>query len=148
MGGGQQTTVPVPVPSGTGTQISDLWTLLNNIWGVLLSVFGVGNSAPIMLQTKITTHLIFQPLSTTPFRVKKAILQNPTSTDVLLFDTNNHAGAAISVPTDGKGGFILNPAGTSGQAGGSHPFGNVDLSQIFVTVTVTDGTVLQTYCEQ
>lgn len=150
MGGGQPgpgSNNPPP-PSPQGTQISDLWNVLNQIWNLLLGVFGLGGSAPVFLQTKITTHLVYQPLASTPFRVKKAIIQNPTSTDVLLIDGNIHAGVAISAPTDGKGGFILNPAGTSGQGGGTHPFGNIDLSQIFVTVTVTDGTVLSTYCEQ
>lgn len=148
MGQTKVTLQPPPRGGGPPPDFSGIIDLLTKIWNTLLSVFQPGGSAPVVLKVKITTHLKFQAISITPFTVKKAIIQNPTSTDVLLIDTSNNQGIAVSVPTDGTSGFILNPSGSSGQAGGSHPMGNIDLSKVFITGTVTDGIIIPVYCEQ
>lgn len=125
-----------PPPTGGNAIVA----LLQQIYNLLLSVFGLGASVPQVLIVTITTNGVFQQISPTPLYVKKAIIQNLSTTDTVTISSTKNAASGA--------GICLNVAGGTGQGGGSHPVGNIDLSKLFITCSTNAAQNVAVYIEQ
>lgn len=128
MGGATNQTITGSTSGNGSAGLGDLLYALNQIYNLLLGVFGLGGSAvQVDILTAATTSA---PLYSIGKPVKHAILQNLDATNII---TINGLGAGLGKggtppPVVAGAGIILNPAPGAGQGGGSMPVGNVDLS--------------------
>jgi hypothetical protein len=116
---------------------------LDSLIQLLTNIFAAGQSNTNTDLITFTTHNVAQAMYPNSKKVKWALIQNITNTDIItLFAISNLNG---NPPSQGQlvnyKGTILNPSGTADQAGGSYPTFNVDLSNIAVICDTTDGVV-------
>ncbi len=124
----------------TGSSLSDLVLAMENLQAEIESLFEDGGSRVNTDIFTFATHLKAYALYTTPKKVRKAILQNITNTDIItVVAVSNGNGVAQNITK--YQGVLLNPAGTANQGGGSVPFGNIDLSNLTVMCDTTDALV-------
>lgn len=112
---------------------SSILSVLQEIYALLLGVFGLGGS---LAQTDV-----FATVSTTPIclypqsqLIKRGLIQNLSTTDeITVFATPG--GKTAAAITAGLG-TILNPAPGTGEGGGTMPLGNIDLASLtFISST-------------
>lgn len=107
----------------------------------LNSLFGDGGSKTNTILITLGNANTPTVLSVTSLKVRKAIIQNISSTDIITLvatsDGNGKAAAIVNYQ-----GTILNPAGTSNQGGGTYPAGNIDLNSITVQQDTTNALVI------
>lgn len=148
MGGQAQSTVTCTSggSGGGGTgggTLND--AILQQILSELQREFDGGQVTPFIDFFTVTTAGTFQQIYANSKKVRKAIIINLSSTDTMTITAfTGNAGAAFGA--SGKG-VVLNPASTGGQAGGSLPVGNVDLSQFYITCSTNNSQVFAIYGE-
>lgn len=117
-------------PPSSGTDAVVYW--LQQIYNLLLSVFGLGQSSTNIFTVTIPAATTPVPISNTPMQVKEATIQNQSATDTIVISTSSNA----------VSGIILNPAPAAGQGGGSKKMKNVDLNKVFVTSSTNTNQVV------
>lgn len=146
MGNPNQGSPPPPGGGGgsDGAGLTAIFNALNTLYNLLVGVFypggSVGNTDIITVGT--TAVLLYQ--NNKP--VKKAIIQNLSSTDVVTIQAVSGSVGKVAPVTAGKG-TLLNPAPGSGQGGGSMPVGNVDLGAFTAITNTNTGQLVSVYYE-
>jgi hypothetical protein len=136
--------LPPPVGTGGGGSSVDLTPLLAAVNQLNETMDGVLNELIELVepgQNQVTIDYWNTvsnvgppaPLYTTGKNVKNCIVQNLSNTDAITIFAAGKGGTGKSYtgPANGAGqAAVLNPATAAGQAGGSFPFGNIDLSTL------------------
>jgi len=138
MGSGQQTTTGTGTGGGsTSIDLAGVIALLKEILSTLQEFIKPGQSFVQIdyINTVGTTASLLYPGSKW---VKNAIVQNLSSTDTITIIANAGQVGKVLPVTAGQA-FVLNPATASGQAGGSVPFGNVDLGGLTAITNTNTG---------
>ena len=132
MGGGEPSSGGVPPPTG------GILALLQDLVDFIKSLWDRGKSTFAIDVITLVTGATFQRLYAYTRPVRSSIIQN-ISTEVVTLVSNENGTASR--------GIILNPAAVGGEAGGSTPTGNIDLSKIWF-VRTTAGVTLAVQIEE
>ena len=147
LGGQTQTESPGTVPGlppPPGSNGSGLQSWLTDILNEMIKEWDAGQVRPFIDYQTVTTATVVQRLYASHNPVRRAVIQNLSSTDTLtLFAAGSSGGQGGASGS----GIVLNAASAGGQGGGSIAVDNVDLYYFWITCSTNNAQAFSVYGE-